>query len=438
MLRTKREILSRNQIKKEPTHDNKELEHIYQIMKRLNSTHDLSQVAQDILIIMIKALDCIGGALFVVNEEQNTLKPFAYSKTSLFLNKIIPLLTKPFEDHLFDLSQPQNLTARTATEKKAFLSLQYENFMESVIPKRISIAIQKMLKMKATITVPAIVKGKVMGVLMIGFREAVLSDKKRRLIDFVADQCAIALNNAQKYERLQDQYQKVQNVLAQQSDFISNSCHEFRTPLTTALFEAQALTDSLKENPVPGIYAKSLSVMNSLKKLHQITQKIFDVQAHDAKQVYLRPHTFSLNIFCNYIDHRFRSAMKKKGLKWRVKTEFKKELWVYMDQDLIEKLLSELIYNAMQFTPPRGQITLQIKKNSDHYSFKVIDNGEGIPQQERENVFKKFKGNHGMQSVGIGLGLYISKKIVELHHGKIWAEETKKGGATITVKIPKS
>ena len=413
------------------------LEYINKIMEKVNSTHDLNIVARDIVDIMADALDCIGGALFIVDEKANVLRAFDYSRTSLWIEKVIPILPKEFRDYYFDLNEKEGLTVRTVNEKKIYMGDNCHHFFMPVLSKFISNALQRTVGLKTIATAPTIINNKVVGVLMVGFREKVVPEEKIRLLELFSSQCGVAINNAQKYENLQNQYEEMQDILAQQSDFISASNHELRTPLSIALFQAQDLAESIKKAGLLEQEEEAKIVVESLEKLQNITEKIFEVQGYDAKKINLNYTTIQLDDFCQKIYEEFASKMEEKDLKWKLKNNLSKKFIFSFDPQQIEKMLTELITNAFNFTPKNGRIVLEVwDKNKDLY-FKVIDSGEGIPKKERVNIFKKFKGNHSMKSMGIGLGLYIVSKIIDLHQGEIWVEDTMRKGATFVVKIPK-
>lgn len=414
------------------------LEYINRIMEKINSTHDLNIVARDIVDLMVDALDCIGGALFIVDQEANALRAYDYSRTSLWIEKVIPILPKEFKDYYFELEESQSLTVRTVNEKKIFTGNNCEHFFMPVLSKFISNALQRAVGLKTITTAPTIINDKVVGLLMVGFREKELPQEKIGLLELFSNQCAVAINNAQKYERLQNQYKEMQEILAQQSDFIATSNHEFRTPLSIALFQTHDLVETLEKSGLKEARDEAGLVVQSLERLQAIMEKIFIVQAYDGKKVELQRLSVSLNDFCAVIYHKFNTLMKEKGLIWKVENETLKNPVFNMDAQQIEKMLVELVTNALNFTPKGGKVILKAWNDKDgNLLFKVTDTGEGIPKKEKENIFKKFKGNHSMQSMGIGLGLYIAKKVVELHGGEIWVEDTSRGGATFIAKLLK-
>lgn len=395
-------------------------------------------LARDIVNTMVDALDCIGGALFIFDESRGALIPSAYSQVGAFVERVIPMLSKPFQDHLFSLKDHDNYTIRAFREEKMFISDKYEAFMTPVLSKFISKSIQSAVGMKTIVSSPAITMGRAIGVFQVAFSENKISKKKRRLIEIFSEQGAIAISNAQKYQKLQAQYQKIQEVLAQQSDFIATSTHEFRTPLSASLFQAQSLLGSFEKLDLPKQKKKIESLLASLERLKEISEKVFAVNNYDANKVNLRRNKVDLDKFFEKIHSQFEEMMEGQDLNWILQKDLPSGATFTFDIKHIQKMLKELIVNAMNFSSKDDKIILKVYFKDDSLRIELIDQGVGIPKKEKENVFKKFKSNHPMQSMGIGLGLYIAKKIVELHQGEIWVEDTRRGGATFVVKLPQS
>jgi len=98
--------------------------------------------------------------------------------------------------------------------------------------------------------------------------------------------------------------------------------------------------------------------------------------------------------------------------------------------------MQNILTNAYKFTPENGKIRLSAQKYNRNILIKISDSGEGIPENFRKSIFEKFKTN-GSAGTGIGLGLYVCKKIIDLHKGKIWAENSELGGAAFCVELRK-
>ncbi len=103
----------------------------------------------------------------------------------------------------------------------------------------------------------------------------------------------------------------------------------------------------------------------------------------------------------------------------------------------IEDVFSNLISNAIKYSPENGRILVSIENDADKWKISVKDNGEGIPDESKEAIFERFKRVGKGDARGMGLGLAIVKRVVELHKGKVWVEDNPEGGSVFYVEVPK-
>lgn len=411
--------------------DAEELEYIYKIMEKLTGTHDLATVAQDIVRIMITALDCIGGALLLVDERNQVLRPYTYSQIGVFLDKVIPLLSKSFQDHLFDLKDPQNFTARTVTEKRTFIGHDYRKFMDPVLSGFVSMTIQKVVRMKTIVTAPTIIQGQVVGVLMIGFRETELSPRKRKLLHIFCDQCALAVNNARKFEKLRDMVQH-------QSEFSQMAAHELRTPLSIALFQAEDLAETLRSEPFERkkALATTAVVEASLARLARVTNKILDLQLYELGQVQLDKENIPVSELLKAAERDCQALLEESRVQLVVENTCADKAAVVGDFLELLKLLKNLIENAVRFSPAEKPILLRAEQHDRAVVLAVSDQGQGVPDEQKKTIFDKLRGDSLNRGEGLGVGLTICQHICELHGGKIWVEDEMRGGARFVVRVP--
>ena len=165
-----------------------------------------------------------------------------------------------------------------------------------------------------------------------------------------------------------------------------------------------------------------------------MTKKLFEVQQYDLKKVQSNLEKVKIKKWIQSIYRDFKKIMAEKNISFKLKDNIKKERVVKMDKSQIHQVIGNLLNNAYKFTPSNGEILLGIKVENKHIIITVQDNGSGIPAKFKKIVFNKFKTQR--KGSGIGLGLYISKKIVELHKGKIWVENAQNGGALFHVQLP--
>jgi len=137
------------------------------------------------------------------------------------------------------------------------------------------------------------------------------------------------------------------------------------------------------------------------------------------------------------LSEKIEPAMKERNIQFSHNIKVSKEAILHVDKERFKGVLKSLLSNAQQFTPVSAQVRFEVDEKENSYVFRVIDNGEGLPRETKKNVFERFRTKNRHGSEGIGLGLYISKKIIELHEGSIWAEDTVDGGVTFVVEVPK-
>ncbi|TFF89279.1 MAG: ATP-binding protein [Promethearchaeota archaeon] len=149
----------------------------------------------------------------------------------------------------------------------------------------------------------------------------------------------------------------------------------------------------------------------------------------------------NLTFLINYCVRQLEGAAELR--KQKVIVDVKQDMITLLDKERIYEVLSNLLINAIKYTPVGGQITISSSKKDNFYIVSIKDNGIGLTKEEKEQIFKQFgkieRYGQGWD-VGIegtGLGLYICKEIVELHEGEIWVEsEGRNKGSTFSFSIP--
>jgi two-component system, OmpR family, sensor histidine kinase VicK len=229
-----------------------------------------------------------------------------------------------------------------------------------------------------------------------------------------------------------------------QKEFINIAAHELRTPIQPILGLAEVLR--FGEKKIKGQQDLLLdTIIRNSKRLKQLTEDILDVTRIESQSLKLNKEQFNLNDLITLIIEDHRSQIEKE--KYNVNLSYSKSekndfLIVEADRGRITQVISNLLNNANKFTPREGgivSVTAKEKKNdNDINSQQVIvsvkDNGEGIHPEILSRLFSKFTTK---SFSGIGLGLFISKSIIEAHGGRIWAENNAdEKGATFSFSLP--
>jgi two-component system, OmpR family, sensor histidine kinase VicK len=240
------------------------------------------------------------------------------------------------------------------------------------------------------------------------------------------------------YEQLKETFLKLQIHEKMQKVFINTAAHELRTPLQPILGLTQIIRSTTKDKEQ--IELLDIVIKNT-KKLKKLAEDILDVSRIESDLLNLNKERFDLySLILDIVKEFGEKADKDKNIKFEFPSTVSNEIptLIFADKNRIAQVIYNLISNSIKFIFKEGTIitNIEIKNNSDKETVivRVKDTGTGIDYEIFPNLFKKFITKSFQ---GTGLGLYISKNIIETHGGKIWAENNEDGkGATFSFSLP--
>ncbi len=230
--------------------------------------------------------------------------------------------------------------------------------------------------------------------------------------------------------------EKSEELVQTKLRYFTNISHDLLTPLTiiTCLIDDAEMTN--------GSRISQLSMIRSnVNKLRRLLQQILDFRKVESGNMKL---SVSKGDIVSFIDDvckvNFAPLIRKKSQTFTFSTE-DKHLIAYFDRDKIDKIVSNLLSNACKYTSEGGEIKLVMKSYQEaehaHLRIQVVDTGEGIAPGDLENIFKRFyTANKGDEGESNGIGLSLTKDLVELHHGTIEVESELTKGSTFTIYFP--
>jgi signal transduction histidine kinase/DNA-binding response OmpR family regulator len=245
--------------------------------------------------------------------------------------------------------------------------------------------------------------------------------------------------------------EKLRELDGLKSRFFADISHEFRTPLTLILGPIrQMLRDS---NTTPSVQKLQLVRRNAEYLLRLISQ-ILDLSKLEARKMRLRAAAEDLPQCVRTIIASFAPAAEAQGVDLRFVSTYRQDLGdeaSYFDRDVVEKILNNLVGNALKFTPHGGSVSVTLARreatassesdgvHGDFAEIVVADTGIGISAERVPRIFDRFYQIDGARSrEGIGIGLALVKELVELHGGRIMVESIDGGGTTFVIKLPTS
>ncbi len=275
-----------------------------------------------------------------------------------------------------------------------------------------------------------------LGVIVAGISPSrALDEGYQSFYELLAGQVSTSIRNAQAYEEERRRAQMLAEIDRAKTAFFSNVSHEFRTPLTLML---GPLEDVLQSANLPTAEREQISVAhrNSLRLL-KLVNTLLDFSRIEAGRMQAVCEPTELASLTADLASVFRSAVEKAGLELVVDCPPLPEL-VYVDRDLWEKIVLNLLSNAFKFTQ-QGYIAVRLCLVGENVQLHVTDSGSGIPESELSNIFKRFhriEGTQGRTHEGSGIGLALVQELVQLHGGSVEVHSSYGQGSTFTVSIP--
>ena len=240
-------------------------------------------------------------------------------------------------------------------------------------------------------------------------------------------------------EQLQHQAERLRELDAVKARFFANISHEFRTPLTLLLGPIQ---DAGREGDLERLRAHLPLMQRNAERLLGLIGQLLDLSKLEAGGMQLHAREVDLVPLLRQLTAAFSSRAERQGLTLVFDAEVE-TLPCYVDADKLEKVVLNLLSNALKFTDRGGKVRLRLtQRRADTGAWAEItvqDTGRGIPVEELPRLFDRFhqvEDGTTRPHEGTGIGLALARELVELHHGTITIESTEKFGSTFTVRLP--
>lgn len=292
--------------------------------------------------------------------------------------------------------------------------------------------------------VPLIVHDRLIGVLSVqSFRPHVFDDAHRRLLESLASQVAIALENARMFAQEESRAAELARALQQQQDLdrlkselIRNVSHELRTPLAIARGYAELL-DSGELGELQSIQREPVTII--VRRTHELNKMLDAMSAiMDAEMQELKREPSSLVTLVRELLVSLQIAVEQAELTLAIQIAPNLPM-VFGDPAYLHQVVDSLLSNALKFTSTGGRVTVRLEQDNENLVLEVTDTGIGIPADQLERIFERFyqvNGSTTRRYGGAGLGLALVKEIVEAHGGKVSVESQVGQGSTFTVTLP--
>ncbi len=398
------------------------LQQLADISASLNAQVELRPLLKHIMDVAVQIADCEAASVLLWDNSKQQLV-FAASTT------------KNAEDSdLFGMVVPMDSIAGTIYRENKIIQVDdaknhpkhYEKVDEDIH-----------FETHSLLGVPLTYKNQVIGVLeAMNKRVMPWTEDDKNYLSTLAAQAAVAIENTKMLSNLRKVNRDLNEVDKLKNDFIAIASHELRTPLGVIMGYASFL----QEEESPSAKENAGKVLESALKLRKIIEDMVNLRYLKQKQSDLHLDPVKTSTLMQIIRQELMTLMDLNNYDF-VYSEPEEDKVLEIDSTRIIMALTNLMHNAISFTDPGGRIALEAKLASKHeMHISITDSGKGIEADQLEEIFGEFyqvEDHMVRKHGGLGIGLSISRAIINAHNGRIWAEsEGLNKGAKFTIALP--
>jgi signal transduction histidine kinase len=246
---------------------------------------------------------------------------------------------------------------------------------------------------------------------------------------------AFARSSADLLSREQESHRKTQTALTTREEFLAIVSHDLRNPLNHISMAAQNLLEA--SGDAEEVKALASSINRSAGEMLRLIQDLLDIERIAIGKLVLHYEKHDISEIIKEVVGDFQRDAASKQIRLTAKPEAGCDD-VFCDRSRVVQVLSNLIGNAIKFTPAKGEICVSCAQTGERKDLQVSvsDTGAGIAPEKMESIFERFSQINSQDRRGIGLGLYIAKMMVEEHPGRIWVESKLGEGSTFHFTLP--
>lgn len=294
------------------------------------------------------------------------------------------------------------------------------------------------MQLASLLILPLRTRREMLGALIIAANdpERRMTDEQLPVAEILAERAALAIENAKLYTEQVEARRKMEDLSRLKDEFLSIASHELRTPVTSIKGYTQLAKTLIRENDLETSEEYLDIALDQIDRMSRLILELLDVSRIETGRLEIRHEQIDWINFVRDLVHRHHTAVSDRRFHLDVPQA---EAIVSGDRDRLEQVLGNLLENAIKYSPDGSEVTVRIEPRDDQIITTVSDHGMGIPADELGQVFERFHRGRQVSSTnygGLGLGLYITKQIVERHGGSIWVDSQEGVGTSFSFALP--
>jgi signal transduction histidine kinase len=297
-------------------------------------------------------------------------------------------------------------------------------------------AVGKETGLRSCLAVPLVRSGQALGALGLRSYESTVeyTEDDARMLGLFGDQVAAALTTVDAFSRQRQAVEQLERLNRAKSEFVSIVSHEFRTPLTGIQGFSEMMRD--EELTLEEMREYAGDINKDAQRLNRMINEMLDLDRMESGRMTIHPERMDFNAVVADVADRVRPNAPNHTLTLDLQPDLPN---INADRDRMTQVASNLLNNAVKYSPTGGRITITTRLGGDELRFDVRDEGLGIPEGALETIFERYSrvDSQATKDIpGTGLGLPIVLQIVQLHGGKVWVESELGQGSVFHVVLP--
>lgn len=430
----------------------RDIQSLYEMSKaaiKKNKTQDTVQELLDTIPQQFSHLGYVGAGFFTYEEDTREIKVNSMTSGDVFEQLTSFSMNGEGSTGYSVEKHPESMFAKALLQEEYITFEDFSLLNPKTKNKKKVQKLQKDLGIQSGIMLKIFLRGLIPGIFFVATKRPVsdISERDERIMHSLANNFSLAYENAQLYQKTIDQLEEVKHANSElkqldeaKSNFVSIASHQLRTPVSGV----RGYLSMLYEGDFGELKPKQKEIVEmnlaNLERLNKLIDTFLDVTKIEAGKLVLDMELCNLSEIIESVIGEFSHQVTVKNIDLTFRSPEKKSA-VMCDPERIRHAIANLIDNSIKYTE-EGSVEVSLTVKSGKERITVKDTGVGIKSEEAKHLFEKFvraSGGSRINANGSGLGLYIVKKIIEGHDGKVWVESEGEGkGSSFIIELERS
>jgi signal transduction histidine kinase len=417
---------------------------LWKVNKIILGTLHFEDLTEEVVNIVLKELNYLKigyriSVLTLIDKKAKAVRRISFSPTPEAL-EILKKAKVTFKDIIIPLSTRENLLVKAIKDKKIHITHDLSDVFYPEKTRDIWRDLQQKVGIKTSLVFPLIIRGESIGAMIFSMtkNEDEINAYEKSVLAGFTDAVAVAIQNARLYKQLNAANEKLKDLDKRKDEFLNVAAHELRAPLSAVKGYISMIVEG-DAGKVPAKIKDFLDgALEGADREVRLVNNLLNMSRIEEGRLVFQMNKVNLSQVAQTVFENFKLQAGEKKLDYKLELPDKIKDKVYVDNDRIHEVVSNFVSNAIKYTD-KGSVRMVLTQADERaIRLEVIDTGYGMTAEEQQKLFTKFyraESSAGKQ-LGTGLGLYITKLLIEKFGGRLGVESEKGKGSKFWFELP--